>query len=109
MRRYRTPFVRNGVDGVVVGAQDECLSRQYARRGGRGVGARLLPHWAMRASPLSHLHGEPDGKGGTLSQGTCDGDIAPHHLAEASADGESQPGTTILPGRRGVDLDKILK
>ena len=95
----------NRVSGVVVRDQDGGLSGQYARRGEARRGGAPPP-----AEPcvLPLTMGEPDGEGGTLSHGTCGGDIAPI-IWQKRRLMASLTRATILPGRRGVDLDKILK
>src|SRR4051812_42831963 len=49
---------------------------------------------------------EVDCKRRAAARLTQDGDLAAHHLAVASGDGQAEAGPSILPGGRGVGLDE---
>src|SRR5690606_23555572 len=50
-----------------------------------------------------------DREGGTLTWLTGDGDVAAHHLAEATRERESETGATVFPRRRRVGLRERLE
>ena len=85
--------------GIVVHHQDQRLFRLL---GDRMNGLRMF---------LLNLHDprQPHGEGRALSRLTFHGDVATHHAAKMSTDGETKPCTTVFARGRGRGLRKLLK
>ena len=56
-----------------------------------------------------HRGRQLDGEGRSLAELRADGDVATHHLAEASADGQTETGAAEVPGGRVIGLGELLE
>src|SRR4051794_7192384 len=93
-------------------AHDRDISAAGARALGDGAGcdaSAQLPSAERMNFSRGDYSWEPNGEGGTLASLALDRDVAAHHLAEASTDGQPEAGAAVLARGRGLGLSEGLE
>ena len=86
------------VDGLVVHDEDG----RTADHAGDAARRRVGP-----VAGVEHADGEPGGERAPLTGGALEPDRAAHHVHEAAADGEPEPGALAMPARIGDLLERL--